>query len=178
MTSREKHTPILVVDDDRDIRETMAAVLQDCGYTVYEASNGREALHYLLSVPECMVVLLDLNMPIMDGFDVLRTVRQDLRLQRGHAFLVVTASSHQPIPPDILDLFAGMSIPFVPKPFDLDDLLDKVEYAARQCVARRQSPRVSHPSYQDVAQTITQQEYPAGVARRWGHWVLSGPPGS
>lgn len=128
-------SPVLVVDDDRDIRETMTAVLEDLGYKVYEASNGREALHWLRTVPECMVVLLDLNMPIMDGFDVLRAVRHDMSLQRGHAFLVVTAYTHRPIPPDIADLFQGMSIPFVPKPFDVDELLDKVEMASLQCAA-------------------------------------------
>lgn len=59
---------ILVVDDDDDIRQTLREVLEDEGYRVLEAANGQEALTHLRQpAPVCMV-LLDLMMPIMDGW--------------------------------------------------------------------------------------------------------------
>lgn len=59
---------ILIVDDDDDIRETLRDLLEDEGYQVLEASNGREALARLRHGSVC-VVLLDLMMPIMDGWE-------------------------------------------------------------------------------------------------------------
>ncbi len=145
--------PVLVVDDDDDIRACLREALQESGYRVYEASNGREALHWMRTVPECLVVLLDLNMPIMDGFDVLRAVRHDMRLRRGHAFLVVTAYTHRPIPADVADLLHGMAIPLVPKPFDLNELLDAVHAAALSCAAagRRDDTGVTLDTPTEVA---------------------------
>jgi CheY-like chemotaxis protein len=58
----------LVVDDDRDIRETVAELLEDHGYRVHCASDGREALEWLQEHPrETRVVVLDMMMPGMDG---------------------------------------------------------------------------------------------------------------
>src|SRR6185437_6059247 len=60
--------PVLVVDDDPDIRETLRFVLEDAGYPVYSAENGEEALAVLASVnPLPGLILLDLMMPVMSG---------------------------------------------------------------------------------------------------------------
>jgi CheY-like chemotaxis protein len=58
---------ILVVEDDRDIREIMATFLRGEGYVVSTAANGREALELLRAGPGPDVILLDLMMPVMDG---------------------------------------------------------------------------------------------------------------
>jgi CheY-like chemotaxis protein len=58
----------LVVDDDADIRETLVDVLTDAGYSVRVASNGREALARLAGDEPPSLILLDLMMPVMDGF--------------------------------------------------------------------------------------------------------------
>jgi CheY-like chemotaxis protein len=60
---------ILIVDDDTDIRNTVAGILQDEGYRVAKAGNGREALTYLETPanPRPHLILLDMMMPIMDG---------------------------------------------------------------------------------------------------------------
>jgi CheY-like chemotaxis protein len=58
---------ILVVDDDLGIRETLAEVLAEEGYSVAIAEHGREALERMRVITPC-VVLLDLSMPVMDGF--------------------------------------------------------------------------------------------------------------
>ncbi|HEX8823142.1 MAG TPA: response regulator [Archangium sp.] len=60
--------PLLVVDDDTDLREALEEVLRDAGYTVLGAGNGREALEVLAhSSPLPGLVLLDMMMPVLDG---------------------------------------------------------------------------------------------------------------
>ena len=66
--------PVLLVEDDTDTREVMTRILQKAGQQVIEATNGREALN-LLSVKRPTIILLDLMMPVMDGFDFLLEMR-------------------------------------------------------------------------------------------------------
>jgi CheY-like chemotaxis protein len=70
--------PVLVVDDDRDVREALVELLAGRGFRVTAAADGREALQILraLRVPP-FVVLLDLMMPVMDGYEFLAAQRND-----------------------------------------------------------------------------------------------------
>ena len=68
---------ILVVDDDAEIRRTIAEVLQDEGYRVQLAENGREALALIDRSRPPRAILLDLMMPVMDGWGVLAALRAD-----------------------------------------------------------------------------------------------------
>jgi CheY-like chemotaxis protein len=71
---------ILIVDDDKDIRDSFAAILQASGHEVTSAPNGREALaHVLADLPD--TILLDLVMPEMDGPSFLEVLRSYLRIQ-------------------------------------------------------------------------------------------------
>jgi len=72
---------ILVVDDDPDLRLVIAEVLEDDGYEVMTAENGRDAIEQIASmvVPPLLVVL-DLMMPVADGYAVLRSLRHELAL--------------------------------------------------------------------------------------------------
>jgi CheY-like chemotaxis protein len=64
---------ILVVDDKAEIRSLISELLAEEGYTVAQATNGREALAYLRTAPTLpSVIILDLMMPLMDGWDFLR----------------------------------------------------------------------------------------------------------
>ncbi len=69
-TSEEDARRVLVVDDDADWREFLKLCLEDLGYEAIEAADGQEALDSLERMP-CGVMLLDLNMPGMNGFEVL-----------------------------------------------------------------------------------------------------------
>ena len=59
--------PVLVVDDDLDIRETVVQLLEDEGYVVFAAEHGASALSRLRGIDPPCVVLLDLFMPVLDG---------------------------------------------------------------------------------------------------------------
>jgi DNA-binding response OmpR family regulator len=60
---------ILLVEDDVDVKESIAAALEDCGFSVVTAAHGREALAYLRHAQQLpALILLDLMMPVMDGW--------------------------------------------------------------------------------------------------------------
>ncbi len=71
---REAGGRALVVDDDADMRQRLRTVLERSGWTVQEAGNGAEALALVTPAPD--LVLLDLTMPVMDGFDFLHRLRE------------------------------------------------------------------------------------------------------
>jgi two-component system, OmpR family, response regulator CpxR len=117
--------PVLVVDDDPDIRETLRFVLEDAGYPVYSAENGKEALAILASgKPLPGLILLDLMMPVMSGDEMLKALKS-VRALAQIPVTIVTASG-APMPP----LASGL----LKKPVDLDVLLRVVE---RSCSSPR-----------------------------------------
>ena len=72
---RDAEGDVLVVDDDDDVRDRLRTTLERQGWSVVEASNGREALEKVMHGPP-RAVLLDLNMPVMDGFTFLHALRE------------------------------------------------------------------------------------------------------
>jgi len=72
-----RSAPVLVVEDDRDVRESLVAVLEDAGYRVMSAADGRVALEVLRAGPLPAVILLDLMMPVMDGFEFRAEQKRD-----------------------------------------------------------------------------------------------------
>jgi CheY-like chemotaxis protein len=112
---------ILVVEDDEDIRETLKFALELEHYRVTTASNGSEALSALKREPEADLILIDLMMPIMNGWDFARAVRDDAAL-RHIPIVVVTAYADRAGNIDAQAIIA--------KPIDLDVLLDLVRRLA------------------------------------------------
>jgi CheY-like chemotaxis protein len=108
--------PIVVVEDDDDIRETYRDVLEGEGYRVLTAANGREALDVLdgLHGAPCLV-LLDLMMPVMDGWQFLRTLKKTDKLV-STPVVVVSA-----VPQD-----ADGAVRVMRKPVDVDALLETI----------------------------------------------------
>ncbi|GAC1322355.1 MAG: hypothetical protein NVS2B16_00040 [Chloroflexota bacterium] len=113
--------PVLVVDDEPDIVDFLTTVLSDEGYATEVARDGREALTKIQDTHPTLVIL-DLMMPQMNGLEVLEALRhQDLSVRP--AVIVLSAkSTHQ----DILNALEKGADDFIPKPFDLEDLLLRV----------------------------------------------------
>jgi CheY-like chemotaxis protein len=122
MEAVPKH--ILVVDDDADIRDTLAQVLEDEGYQVSSASNGLEALERLRTsstIPA--LILLDLMMPVMNGWQFNEERKKDGRLG-GIPLVVVTAAG------DARDRAASIqAVRIIQKPIRLEDLLEVIQTA-------------------------------------------------
>jgi CheY-like chemotaxis protein len=104
---------VLVVDDDPNIRRMMVAALKRDGYTFAEAANGREALDSMRSdKPD--VVVLDLMMPVMSGWDVLQEREHDAAL-RQIPVIIVSANRA----PEVATAVDKGICAFLPKPFDI-----------------------------------------------------------
>jgi len=117
---REK-TTILLAEDDDDIRLMMKTRLGIKGYRVLEARDGQETLEVArLALPD--VILMDLQLPRLNGFAVARFVRQTDSL-RGVPIIVVSA--HDPAKHRNLALAAGCNA-YVQKPIDFDSLDDMI----------------------------------------------------
>ncbi len=82
---------ILLADDNLPSRELMREILEASGHVIVEAVNGRDALELIRQNPP-ELVFLDLQMPILDGFSVIRELRKDSRFS-GLAVVAVTASA-------------------------------------------------------------------------------------
>jgi CheY-like chemotaxis protein len=118
---------VLVVDDEADSRETIREMLEEIGHTVVEAKNGREALDFLVSNPDAKVrlILLDLKMPIMNGWQLLRLLDSYVRLS-SIPVLVVSAFASS-LDSDIHRSLVGR----VEVPYQLPQLRAMVEAIAR-----------------------------------------------
>jgi CheY-like chemotaxis protein len=121
---------VLIVDDEPDIRQSVRILLEDAGYHIQEAPDGLAALEILRTSPHPMVVLLDLMMPKLDGHGVLGVIAGDRHLAERYRYIVMSATNRT-LPLPFATLLTSLRILVVPKPFDLDILLDAVARAAR-----------------------------------------------
>jgi CheY-like chemotaxis protein len=109
---------ILVVEDNDDVRDMMAVSLQLEGHRVVTARNGQHALEVLDRGPRPCLILLDLMMPVMDGWEFQRRVAERPEF-REIPIVVVSAAGG-----DLLRQIRSAA--FLPKPIDLDRLLNVV----------------------------------------------------
>lgn len=110
---------ILAVDDEPHIRHVLRLVLQRAGYEVLVADNGREAVELWQNHPEVRLLVTDLVMPGMNGFELIRYVRQISSLP----ILVLTASGEEEFEIEARQLGADA---FLTKPFSREELLHEV----------------------------------------------------
>lgn len=115
---------ILIVDDERNLRESLSEALSQAGYQVLTASNGREA-YSMIQEQELDLLLCDWRMPEMDGAALLNVLREEGRLVDLPA-LVITAHGTSNNAIDAIQLGA---YDFVTKPFDLDDVIVTIRRA-------------------------------------------------
>jgi CheY-like chemotaxis protein len=110
---------LLLVEDDNDLREMLRLLLQREGFEVTTASNGREALATLDRIPSPRVMVLDLLMPVMNGWETIRVLRD--RGQLASIPIVISTSA----PDD-----APEGFPVVTKPTSLAALVEEARKAA------------------------------------------------
>ena len=115
---------ILVVDDDDVLSETTATALRHSGYRVRTATNGLDALYLLQAADSVSLVILDLLMPVLDGWEL----ADELRGWRDDLPLLVVSGARGDVADSARDLGAAG---FMEKPFDLNDLLDTVHALVR-----------------------------------------------
>lgn len=119
---------LFVVDDDAGIRETLRLLLEDSGYQVNEASDGRSALGMLRQMRSPHIVLLDQHLPGLTGDALLKTISGDATLRWRHAYVLLTANTSDQAA-HITQSVPDLDIAVVTKPFDVDDLLDTITAA-------------------------------------------------
>ena len=107
---------VLVVEDETDSRESLRELLELEGYQVETAANGREALDRMTILGDQLcLVLLDLFMPVMDGWQVLDELRSTGRLASTN-IVIITSAAHR----------APAGLPVFQKPLDFDKVLTTV----------------------------------------------------
>jgi CheY-like chemotaxis protein len=114
---------IVVVDDDTDLRETLGELLVEEGYDTRLFENGRVALEFLKEAPEPRLILLDLMMPEMNGWQFREAQLHDDRL-KAIPVVVMTASRG-------LDAVPITATEILYKPIGLGELIQAVERNAR-----------------------------------------------
>jgi CheY-like chemotaxis protein len=124
--AQEEGKTILLVEDEADAREVLSTMLEDAGYHVLRAANGVMALEALRSAGgKCSLILLDLMMPVMNGWDFRKRQKDDPGLSHIPVLLMSAGARMASVSGEI-DA-AG----FVTKPVDPDDMLEKVR---RHCL--------------------------------------------
>ena len=117
-----RDSSVLVVEDDLDIREGIAEVLDDAGFRVATAAHGQEALTYLRDATDLpTVILLDLMMPVMSGFELVAELRVDARLAR---IPIVLLSGDSQVSEAATRLAA---VAFIRKPTTVDKLVKTLD---------------------------------------------------
>ena len=125
---RDRMKNVLVVDDESDILTLVSVNLQIRGYQVAEAKNGTEALARLRVEPPSLMVL-DIKLPDVSGWELLKGIREDPQIESGFPVLIMTAS----ISETIIDLETYPSVvDILLKPFSTTKLLSAVERAIGQ----------------------------------------------
>ena len=108
---------VLVVEDEKESRDTLQELLELEGFKVKTAVNGREALDLLdKSGDDICIMLLDLFMPVMDGWQVIDQLRADGRLAQTQV-VIITSAAHR----------APAGLPVFEKPLDIDKVMSEVQ---------------------------------------------------
>ncbi|MDK1030049.1 MAG: response regulator [Anaerolineae bacterium] len=162
---------ILIVDDEPSARETLTAMLDGQGYKLELAASGPEAIE-IARTTHLDLVLLDVMMPVMDGFDVCRRLRSTPKLAELPILILTALDNHASL---ITGIESGAD-DFLTKPIDRQELLARVrtitrlnryrtimeqreslrEMAERVIIAQEEErKRISRELHDDVGQTLT-----------------------
>ncbi|MFN3505792.1 MAG: PleD family two-component system response regulator [Caldimicrobium sp.] len=115
---------VLVVDDSKAIRQIEKKYLEELGFTVVEAENGEKALEVLMENPDIELVLLDWHMPVMNGYEFLKKMRENPEWSHIKVMMVTTENQQTSV---IEALMAGAN-EYLMKPFDKEMLETKIKF--------------------------------------------------
>jgi CheY-like chemotaxis protein len=126
---------VLVIDDDEDLRFSIAALLLDEGYGTLTIEDGEPALAFLKRGPPPDVILTDLRMPLVSGWEVIETLRADPRLRKVPVLIVSGL-----VTPEIAQQLGAAG--YLRKPIKADELFDMV---AKLCGMTPRPAEASRP---------------------------------
>ncbi|MCA0940929.1 sigma-54-dependent Fis family transcriptional regulator [Yangia mangrovi] len=169
---------ILIVDDERDIRELIGDILEDEGYTTRLAGNSSEAMNEVNSEPPALMILdIWLKDSKMDGIDILKTVKRD-----NPDIPIIIISGHGNIEIAVAAIKQG-AYDFIEKPFNIDQLLVVIRRAMETSRLRRENSQLRRRET-EVAQMIGESAMFRGlvsqiekVTKSNGRVMLTGPAG-
>ena len=121
-SNNQKKMRALVVDDSKAIRMILGRTLKEIGFEVAEAANGQEALARLGQGETVDLMLVDWNMPVMNGYELVRAVRANVLLGSVRIMMVTTEASMKQLEQA---LAAGVN-EYLMKPFNKELLLQKL----------------------------------------------------
>jgi two-component system chemotaxis response regulator CheY len=127
--ARETMATVLVVDDSRAIRTILSKTLRELGFEVREAANGQEALQVIQAEKSAVkLILLDSNMPEMDGLELLKRLRKNPEFSS----LVIVMVSAETEMDHIAEALEAGANEYVMKPFTKDIIIGKLQLAGIQ----------------------------------------------
>jgi two-component system chemotaxis response regulator CheY len=112
----------LIVDDSRTVRMIIGQILREIGMEVFEAANGIDALEQMKRNPDLELLLVDWNMPEMNGIDLVRAIRADRAYDAARILMVTSESQGEQV---MQALQAGAN-EYLMKPFNKDILVAKL----------------------------------------------------
>ncbi len=149
---------LLVVDDDPDVRDSLRRALGYAGYAVATAANGVDALASVSRSPVDLIIL-DVLMPMLDGFDTCRTLRE-----RGNATPVLVLTARDAVDDRVTGLEAGAD-DYLVKPFALRELLARVNALLRRTQPPRDVLGYADLTLDITARTVTRAGAPLTLTR-------------
>src|ERR1700748_3874142 len=149
---------LLVVDDDRDLRDSLHRALGYAGYAVATAANGAEALSALALAPVDLIIL-DVLMPMLNGLDTCRALRG-----RGDATPVLVRTARDAIDDRVAGLEAGAD-DYLVKPFALRELVARVNALLRRTKPARDLTGHAHSSADPLHRVTCSAPPPPRLAR-------------
>jgi len=122
LKKKANKTKILIVDDEPDLVQTLQDRLEMNGYSIVAAGNGKEGLEKAAQEkPD--IILLDVIMPIMDGLEMLEALRKHPEVKNCAVIMLTARSQRQ----DIVRAKTCGIEDYIVKPFDLSELIEKIE---------------------------------------------------
>jgi two-component system, OmpR family, response regulator MprA len=149
---------LLVVDDDPDVRDSLRRALGYAGYAVATAANGMEALSSLSRSPVDLVIL-DVLMPMLDGLEACRALRE-----RGNAIPVLLLTARDAIDDRVAGLEAGAD-DYLVKPFALRELLARVNALLRRAQPPREVLGYADLTLDLTSRTVTRDDTPLSLTK-------------